>query len=98
VAAGPENVIDRCRKIIQPRAWDDDCVPPTVSFLGYPQEFSALVLAEFEVKPLPLDLNFLHFDNAVHLKTHLSLERSSEELEANCARLHARKLFDGSGF
>jgi len=98
LAARAENVIDRCGKIIQPRARDDDRVPPSVSFLGDPQEFSALVLPEFEVKPLPFDLDFLRFENAVHLKTHLSLERSSEELEANSARFRVRKLFGGSGF
>jgi hypothetical protein len=73
VAPSPENVADSRREIIQPCARHDDCVPPAVSFLGYPQEFSTLVLAEFEVKSLPFDLNFLRFENAVHLKIHLSL-------------------------
>ena len=66
VAPGPENVADRRREIIQSCARHNDRVPPAVSFLGYPQEFSTLVLAEFEMKPLPFDLNFLRFENAVH--------------------------------
>jgi hypothetical protein len=98
VAAGSENVVNRCREVIQPRARDDDCVPPAVSFLGYPQEFSALVLAEFEMKPLPFDLNFLRFENAVHLKIHLSLTSSFAELEANFTLSHARNVFGTSGF
>ena len=98
VAPGPENVADRRREIIQSCARHDDCVPSAMSFLGYPQEFSTLVLAEFEVKPLPFDLNFLRFENAVHLKTYLSLTNSFEELEAKSARFHNRKLFGWSGF
>src|ERR1700730_4270439 len=98
LTTSPENVADRRGEITHPRTRDDDRVPPAVSFLGNAQEFSALVLAEFEVKPLPFDLNFLRFENAVHLTTHLSLQRSSEGLEAKFMRLRARKLFGGSGF
>jgi hypothetical protein len=98
VAAGSENVADRRGEIIQPRTRDDDCVPPAVSFLGYPQEFSALVLAEFEMKPLPFDLNFLRFENAIHLETDASLANSFAGLEANFALPHAHKLFGASGF
>jgi len=98
LAASPENIADRCGEIIQSSAWDDDGVPPAVSFLGYTEEFPALVFTEFEVKTLPFDLNFLRFENAVHLKTYLSLTNSFEELEAKSARFHNRKLFGWSGF
>jgi hypothetical protein len=67
VAVVPENVADRRGEITQPRTRNDDCVPPAMGFLGNAEEFSALVLAEFEVKPLPFDLNFLRFENAVLL-------------------------------
>jgi hypothetical protein len=98
LAAGPENIADRGGEITQPRAWDDDRVPPAVSFLGYAEEFSALVLPEFEVKTLPFDLNFLRLENAVHLKIYLSLTNSFAELEAKSARFCTRKLFGWSGF
>ena len=98
MAAGSENVADRRGEIMQPRTRDDDGVPPAVSFLGYTEEFPALVFTEFEVKTLPFDLNFLRFENAVHLKTYLSLTNSFEELEAKSARFHNRKLFGWSGF
>ena len=51
-------------------------------FFGDAQEFPALVLAEFEVKMLPFDLNFLRFENVVHLKTARSLANSVAKLEA----------------
>jgi hypothetical protein len=98
VAASPENVVDRGGEIVQPRARDDDGVPPAMRFLGDSQESSALILAKFEMKSLPFDLNFSRFENAVHLKTHRSLSNSFVELEANSAGLRRRKLFDGSGF
>jgi hypothetical protein len=50
------------------------------------------------VKTLPFDLNFLRFENAVHLKTYLSLTNLFAELEAKSARFYTRKLFGGSGF
>jgi hypothetical protein len=98
LAASSENIADGGGEITQPRAWDDDRVPPAVSFLGDTKEFSALVLTEFEVKTLPFDLNFLRFENAVHLKTFLSLTNPFLELEAKSAQFRTRKLFGGSGF
>ena len=97
--AGPEHVINRRGEIIQPCARDDDGVPPTVSFLGDAQEFSALVLAEFEVKPLPFDLNFFRFENAVHFE-HLSgaYRVHRKDWKQILFGLPARKLFGGSGF
>jgi hypothetical protein len=85
MAASPENVVDRSGEIVQPRARDDDGVPPAMRFLGDSQESSALILAKFEMKSLPFDLNLSRFKNAVHLKTHRSLSNSFIELEANSA-------------
>jgi len=96
--ARAENVTDGRGEITQARAGNDDRVPATVSFLGNAQKSATLVLAEFEMKPLSFDLNFFRFENAVHLETFMSLERSAEELEANSAWCRGRKLFDGSRF
>lgn len=71
--AGPEHIINRRCEIIQPCARNDDGVPPAVRFLGDAQKLSALVLAEFEVKPLPFDLNFFRLENTVHFKHRLEL-------------------------
>jgi hypothetical protein len=98
VAAVPEDVIDRGTEIIQPGARDDDRVAPAVTLLGDAQESSTLVLAEFEMKSLPFDLNFPRLENAVHLKTHLSLANSFAELEGKCTRVRPCNLFGGSGF
>jgi len=98
VAAGAEDVVDCRSEIIQPRARDDDRVPPAVSFLGYTQESSALVLAEFEVKPLPFDLNFLRFENAVHLKTSPEFTDVIGRIGSKFCAVPHRKLFGGSGF
>jgi hypothetical protein len=66
VTAGAENVVDRRGKIVHARARDDDCVPAAVSFLGNAEEPPTLILAEFEMKSLPFDLNFPRFENAIH--------------------------------
>ena len=98
LAASPENIADRCGEIIQSSAWDDDGVPPAVSFLGYTEEFPALVFTEFEVKTLPFDLNFLRFENAVHLKIHLSLRDLRKNWKQILFSWVPRKLFGGSRF
>jgi hypothetical protein len=69
LAAGPENLDDRRGEITQPGPRDYNRIPPAVGFFGYAQESSAFVLAEFEMKSLPFDLNFFRFENAIHLKT-----------------------------
>ena len=68
VARRPENVTNGCREVTQPGAWNNNCIPPAVSFLGDPQEFSPLVLAKLEMKPFPFYLNFFRFENAVHFE------------------------------
>ena len=61
-----DHVIDRRREILNARAWDDDRIPATMRFLGDPKEFPAVVLPEFHVKMLPLDLQFPGLYDVIH--------------------------------
>ena len=54
-----QNLADRRGEFIHAGARDDDGIPAAVSFFGDPQKLSAIVLAEFEMKMLPLDLKLL---------------------------------------
>src|SRR6266481_4836850 len=55
----------RC-KVIHAGTRNDDAVAPAVSFLGDAQEFPTIILAEFHVKMLTLNLQFFHLDNVIH--------------------------------
>ena len=67
LVARSKHLIDRRGEIIQSGARDDDRISPAMRLLGDTEEFPALIFAEFEVKPLPFDLNFPRLENAVHL-------------------------------
>jgi hypothetical protein len=48
--------VDRRRKLIHARAWDDDGITAAVRFLGDAKEFAAVVFTKLDVKMLTLDL------------------------------------------
>jgi hypothetical protein len=85
-AAGVEDFADRSREITHAGARHDDRVPPSVRFLGDAQKPAAIVFAVFHVKPLPLDLEFFRFDDAVHFpEKRRSLGGFAPAVEANSA-------------
>src|SRR5262249_36762163 len=65
VAVG-QNFSNRRRKIINAGTGHDDAVTASMSFLSYAQEFPAVVLSEFHVEMLALDLQFSRLDNVIH--------------------------------
>src|SRR5207248_9263363 len=70
-------VVDCRRKLINARARHDDGVAAAVRFLGDPKKLSTVILAEFHVKMLALDLHFPRFDQIIHVcKKPRSLGRS----------------------
>lgn len=69
-----------------------------MSLLGNAEEFATLILAEFEMKSLPFDLNFLRFENAVHLKNLPESNELSREIGSKICAVRGRKLFGKSGF
>ena len=61
-----KNFGNRRRKVINARAWYDNAVAAAVSFLSDTQEFTAVVLPEFDVEMLALNLQFFRLDDVVH--------------------------------
>src|SRR4029077_11715730 len=61
-----DHVINSGREILNARARYDDCVPAAVGFLGDPEEFNAIVFAEFNVEMLPFDLQLPRLDEIIH--------------------------------
>jgi len=75
--------VNRSRKFVHARARDDDRVTTTVRFLGDAQEFSPVVLAEFHMEMLALDLQVPRLNEIVHVcKKPRSLGRSVSKREA----------------
>jgi hypothetical protein len=75
--------VDRGSKLIHACARDDDGITATVCFLSDAKEFAAVILAEFYVKMLTLDLQFPRLDEIVHVcKKPRSLGRSASKREA----------------
>jgi len=66
VAAGVKNLTNRCGKITDAGARDNDCISSPVRFLGDPKESSAIVFSKLHVKTLSLYLEFFRVDDAVH--------------------------------
>jgi len=62
-----EHVFDGGGELVRPGARDDDGVAPAMGFLGNAKKSSPIVLAEFHVEVLPLDLDLLRFDNMIHV-------------------------------
>ena len=76
-------VIDCRRKLIHARARDDDGVSAAVGFLGDAKEFSPVILTEFHVKMLTLDLQLPRLDEIIHVcKKPRSLGRLASKREA----------------
>jgi len=61
-----EYVLDGGGEFVRPGARDDDGIAPAMRFLGNAKKSSPIVLAEFYIEVLPLDLDLLRFDNIVH--------------------------------
>jgi hypothetical protein len=61
-----ENLSNRRRKLIDAGARHDDAVAATVSFLGDAQESPAVVLTEFHVEMLALDLQLSRLNDVIH--------------------------------
>src|SRR5437867_4822315 len=61
-----QNFSNRRRKIIYAGTRHDDAVTAAVSFLGDTQESPTIVLPEFDVEMLALDLQFSRLDDVVH--------------------------------
>jgi len=76
--------VDRRRKLIHPRAWDDDRVTATVRFLSDAKELAAVVLTKLNVKMLTLDLQLPRFDEIIHVcKKPRSLGRLASKRKAD---------------
>jgi hypothetical protein len=59
--------VNRRGKLIHARARNNDGITATVCFLGNAKEFSAIILAEFHVKMLALDLHLPRLDEIIHI-------------------------------
>jgi hypothetical protein len=65
---GSQHFVDRGGEIVYSRARDDNRIPAPVRFFGNAKESATVVLPKFDVKTLPLDLQFFGFDYAVHIQ------------------------------
>jgi hypothetical protein len=61
-----KHVVNGGSELVRTCAWDDDCIPPAMGFLGDAKESAPIILAEFHVEVFPLDLDLFRFDNVVH--------------------------------
>ena len=61
-----EHVLNGGGELARPGTRNDDGVAPAMRFLGNAKKSSPIVLAEFHIEVLPLDLDLLRFDNIVH--------------------------------
>jgi hypothetical protein len=76
--------VDRRRKLIHARAWDDNGITAAVRFLGDAKEFAAVVFTKLDVKMLTLDLQLPRFDEIIHVckkPRSLGLSRSKREAD-----------------
>ena len=62
-----EHVLDGGGEFVRPGARDDDGITPAMRFLGNAKKSSPIVLAEFHIEVLPLDLNLLRLYNIIHV-------------------------------
>src|SRR6476660_7629565 len=61
-----QNFSNDRRKVINAGARHDDAVAAAMSFLSDAQEFTAVVLPEFDIEMLALNLQFFRLDDVVH--------------------------------
>jgi hypothetical protein len=85
-------------KIIYSGARYDDGITAAVSFLRDSQEFPTLVLPEFHVEMLALDLQFSRLDDIIHFLNRASLWRFVCKMEEDFARKSSRKFFGKKDF
>jgi len=62
-----EHVVDGGGELVRPGARDDDGVAPAMRFLGNAKKSAPIVLAEFHIEVLPLDLDLLRLYNIIHV-------------------------------
>jgi hypothetical protein len=67
VLSRSEHVVNGSGEFVRSGARDDNGISPAMGFLGNAKESAPIVLAEFHVEVLPLDLDLLRFDNIIHL-------------------------------
>ena len=85
-------------EIIYSGARYDDSIAAAVSFLSDSQEFPTLVLPEFHVKMLALDLHFSRLDDIIHFLNRASLRCLVCKMEENFTRKSSRKFFGKKPF
>lgn len=62
-----KHVVNGSSELSHPGARNDDGISPAMGFLGNAKESPSIVFTELHVEVLPFDLNFLRFDNIVHV-------------------------------
>jgi hypothetical protein len=85
-------------KIIHSGARYDDGIAAAMSFLSDSQEFPTLILPEFNVEMLALDLQFSRLDNIIHFPNRASLQCFVCKMEEDFARKSSRKFFGKRAF
>src|SRR5438094_9482595 len=81
-----QNFSDRRRKVVHAGAGHYDAVPASVSFFGDAQESPAVVLPEFHVEMLALDLQFSRLDDVIHFSLRPpTLPQSNRPMEEKSA-------------
>ena len=77
-----QHVLDGGGELVRPGTRDDDGIAPAMRFLGNAKKSSPIVLAEFHIEVLPLDLDLLRFDNIVHSGAECGRTRAVEEAKS----------------
>jgi hypothetical protein len=80
-------------KIIYSGARYDDGIAAAVSFLSDSQEFPTLILPEFHVEMLALDLQFSRLDDIIHFPNRTSLWCFVCQMEEDSARKSSPEFF-----
>jgi hypothetical protein len=93
-----KDLTDRGSKIIHARAGHNDRVAAAMRFLGDPKKSAAIVLAELDVKTLPLDLELFCFDDAIHFQKTDESRADAHENGSKFLRHLLRKTLNLSGF
>jgi hypothetical protein len=53
-------------EFFEPRTWDDDRVPTTMSFFGDTHKAPSFIFAEFNIEMLAFDLKFFRDNYVIH--------------------------------
>ena len=85
-------------KIIYSGARYDDGIAAAMSLLSDSQEFPTLVLPEFHVEMLALDLQFSRLNDIIHFLNRASLRCLVCKMEEDFVRKSSRKFFGKKAF